>query len=50
MLSVRDEIPSGMMAHSLDSAGVLKLRSDMTAELQQALEALGRTAAARNAS
>lgn len=50
VLSVKDEIPSGMMAHRIDSTGVLKLRSDMTAELQHAMEALGRTVAARDAS
>ena len=41
LLSARDEVPSGMMAHRLDEAGVLKLRSDITSELQNALRALG---------
>lgn len=47
VLSVRDEIPSGLMAHRLDVSGVLKLRSDMTGELQAAMEALGRKVAPR---
>jgi len=41
LLSARDEVPTGMMAHCLDEAGVLKLRSDITSELQNALRALG---------
>ena len=41
LFSARDEVPSGMMAHRLDEAGVLKLRSDITSELQGALGALG---------
>jgi hypothetical protein len=41
LLSVRDEVPSGMMAHRLNEAGVLKLRTDITSELQDALRALG---------
>jgi len=41
LLSARDEVPSGMMGHRLDEAGVLKLRSDITSELQNALRALG---------
>lgn len=50
VLSVRDNIPSGLMAHRLDAASVLQLRSDMTAELQDAMAALGRTVATREVS
>jgi len=41
LLSARGEVPSGMMSHHLDETGVLKLRSDVTSELQNALRALG---------
>lgn len=41
---IRDAVPSGMIAHHLDAAGVLKLRSDLTSELQYALGALGESA------
>jgi len=41
LLSAWDEVPSGMTGHRLDETGVLKLRSDITSELQNALRALG---------
>lgn len=50
VLRVRDEVPGGLMAERLDTARVLKLRSDITAELQDAMRELGRRVAERERS
>ncbi|KAF8321244.1 hypothetical protein DL93DRAFT_2073043 [Clavulina sp. PMI_390] len=41
VLKVEDKIPGGMMAAQLDEQAVLRLRIDITAELQRALAGLG---------